>query len=148
MRSKLFLGDQKINNIETYKILLNNVKENKFIVLFGNKFLKPFKDISIEYDKIIFCYVEDSKLIEKVKGKENNIVFYTEVKLYLIILKLYLENFIIPYNHHLIQIFNQYFSDKVINNKNNFLLFIDKKNDKFDFKKNSQKKLEIIQLFL
>jgi hypothetical protein len=127
MRSKLFLGDQKINNIETYKILLNNVKENKFIVLFGNKFLKPFKDISIEYDKIIFCYVEDYKLIEKVKGKENNIVFYTEGKFYLIILKLYLENFIIPYNHHLIQIFNQYFSDKVINNKNNFLLFINKK---------------------
>ena len=95
MRSKLFLGDQKINNIETYKILLNNVKENKFIVLFGNKFLKPFKDISIEYDKIIFCYVEDSKLIEKVKGKGNNIVFYTEGIFYLIILKLYLENFII-----------------------------------------------------
>ena len=116
--------------------------------MFGNKFLKPFKDISIEYDKIIFCYVEDSKLIEKVKGKENNIVFYTEGKFYLIILKLYLENFIIPYNHHLIQIFNQYFSDKVINNKNNFLLFINKKNDKFDFKKNSKKKLEIIQLFL
>ena len=111
MRSKLFLGDQKINNIETYKIIL----------------LKPFKDISFEYDKIIFGYVEDSKLIEEVKGKENNIVFYTEVKLYLIILKLYLENFIIPYNHHLIQIFNQYFSDKVINNKNNFLLFINKK---------------------
>jgi hypothetical protein len=78
LRSKLFRGDQKINNIETYKILLNNVKENKFIVLFGNKFLKPFKDISIEYDKIIFGYVEDSKLIEEVKGKENNIVFYTE----------------------------------------------------------------------
>ena len=90
-------------------------KINLFIVLFGNKFLKTFKDISIEYDKIIFCYVEDSKLIEKVKGKENNIVFYTEGKFYLIILKLYLENFIIPYNHHLIQIFNQYFSDKVIN---------------------------------
>ena len=34
MRSKLFLGEQKINNIETYKILLNNVKENKFIYCF------------------------------------------------------------------------------------------------------------------
>ena len=58
LRSKLFLGDQKIKNIETYKILLNNVKENKFIVLFGNKFLKPFKDISIEYDKIFLVMLK------------------------------------------------------------------------------------------
>ena len=57
MRNKLFLGDQKINNIETYKILLNNVKENKFI------------------DKI-FLVMLDSKLIEEVKGKENNIFLY------------------------------------------------------------------------
>ena len=140
LRSKLFLGAQKINNIETYNILLNNVKENKFIVLFGNKLLKPFKDISIEYDKIIFGYVEDPKLIEEVKGKENNIVFYTnqdEGKFYLnnseTLTVDNLENFIFTYNHHLIQTFNQDFSDKAINNKNNFLLFINKKNDKFNF---------------
>ena len=72
-----------------------------------------------------FSYVEDSKLIEEVKGKENNIVFYTEGKFYLNNSETLFRKFY--YNHHLIQIFNQNFSDKVINNKNNFLLFINKK---------------------
>ena len=140
LRNKLFLGAQKINNIETYNILLKNVKDNKFMVLFGNKFLEPFKDVSIEYDKIIFGYIDNPKLIEEVKGKENNIVFYTnqdEGKFYLnnseTLTAYNLEKFIFTYNHHLIQIFNQDFSDKMISNKNNFLLFINKKNDKFDF---------------
>ena len=140
LRNKLFLGAQKINNIETYEILVNNVKENKFIVLFGNKFLKPFKDVSIEYEKIIFGYVEDNNLIEKLNGKENDIVFYTnqdEGKFYLnnsetmTIEKL--EDFIFTYNHYLIQLFNQEFSDKMISNKNNFLLFINKNKDKFNY---------------
>ena len=140
LRNKLFLGAQKINNIETYEILVNNVKENKFIALFGNKFLKPFKDVSIEYEKIIFGYVEDNNLIEKLNGKENDIVFYTnqdEGKFYLnnsetmTIEKL--EDFIFTYNHYLIQLFNQEFSDRMISNKNNFLLFINKNKDKFNY---------------
>ncbi len=56
-------------------------------------------------DKIIFGYVEDSKLIEEVKGKENNIVFYTEGKFYLNNSETLFRKFY--YNHHLIQIFNQ-----------------------------------------
>ena len=140
LRNKLFLGAQKINNLETYKILVNNVRENKFIVLFGNKFLKPFKDVSIEYEKIIFGYVEDNKLMEELNGNENDIVFYTnqdEGKFYLnnseTMTVEKLENFVFTYNHFLVQLFNQDFSDKMISNKNNFLLFINKNNDKFDY---------------
>ena len=140
LRNKLFLGAQKINNLETYRILVNNVRENKFIVLFGNKFLKPFKDVSIEYEKIIFGYVEDNKLMEELKGNENDIVFYTnqdEGKFYLNNSETMnvekLENFVFTYNHFLVQLFNQDFSDKMISNKNNFLLFINKNNDKFDY---------------
>ena len=140
LRNKLFLGAQKINSLETYKILVNNVRENKFIVLFGNKFLKPFKDVSIEYEKIIFGYVEDNKLMEELKGNENDIVFYTnqdEGKFYLnnseTMTVEKLENFVFTYNHFLVQLFNQDFSDKMISNKNNFLLFINKNNDKFDY---------------
>ena len=140
LRNKLFLGAQKINSLETYKILVNNVRENKFIVLFGNKFLKPFKDVSIEYEKIIFGYVEDNKLMEELNGNENDIVFYTnqdEGKFYLnnseTMTVEKLENFVFTYNHFLVQLFNQDFSDKMISNKNNFLLFINKNNDKFDY---------------
>jgi thioredoxin-like negative regulator of GroEL len=140
LRNKLFLGAQKINSLETYKILVNNVRENKFIVLFGNKFLKPFKDVSIEYEKIIFGYVEDNKLMEELNGNENDIVFYTnqdEGKFYLnnseTMTVEKLENFVFTYNHFLVQLFNQDFSDRMISNKNNFLLFINKNNDKFDY---------------
>ena len=149
LRNKLFLGAQKINSLETYKILVNNVRENKFIVLFGNKFLKPFKDVSIEYEKIIFGYVEDNKLMEELNGNENDIVFYTnqdEGKFYLnnseTMTVEKLENFVFTYNHFLVQLFNQDFSDKMISNKKNFLLFINSKSlKKLYFKKRKRNKI-------
>jgi thiol-disulfide isomerase/thioredoxin len=139
LRNKLFLGAQKINNIETYEILLKNVNVNKLILMFGTKFLKPFKDVSLEYENIIFGYVDNKSLISELNADENNVVFYTNIdegKYFLNNTELNvekIENFIFMYNHPLVQLFSQEFADKMVSNKINFLLFINKKNDKFDF---------------